>query len=725
MITICIALAAVSAALQHPHLGLRLAIPDAGPGLLIRQSDIPDAEIPAGSRLLAIGSARDPSVPVSDVTLIEEPDTLSDYETMQAFRADQHRLSQVLRDGKVTLHLLLPEGQIEQVSLQPAPRRSLSSLPPVFWVQILTGVFAVGFGGWVWALHPRRLPQLMLLTVGVGLQMAANAAAIYSTRELALPQNYLAWLGGTNQIGAQIFGAGILGLFLCYPRRIAPRWVVLGQLPLVVGWALVNQAGLIHSNAIGFQLPTILILLGAILCTFCQIRATRGDLPARAALWIIGICTGLGTGSFVLTRSLPALLGLPLAFPQGYAFALLGIVYLGFARAVLRHRLFDVERLALHTLFYFTGAALLLLIDAALVLLLSLDQVPALGISLFFVGIFYLPLRDATARALLKRRRKAQPISELVRAADEVAFARNDECRRKRYEKLLALEFGSLSIEPLPEGEAVTLPRITQEGIALLLPAVPPLPAYRLRWRDDGRRLFSPMDLSRAEVICTVLQQLLEGRRAYRTGANDERTRIARDVHDNIAVHLLGALHSPLSSRKDELIRETLADLRRIIEDGDRQPDAELSEILGELRHDLAELLAVTGIALDWPTTPDTGLRLPDPMAHALRSILREAVNNARRHSGCSRVTVRIEPRPEMIRVSIADDGRGIPAEVLRGFRAGVTSNDAPGHGLCNMRARVARLGGTLELSQAPGGGVLIEALLPRADTEVQQRAAE
>lgn len=725
LFSIAIAIAAVLAALQHPQLGLRLAVPDEGPGLLITQSDRSGLTIPEGSRLLAIRATTGPAVPVSGTTLIEEPDTLQDFQTMQAFRADQQRLSRILRGDQVTLQLLLPDGAIEQRSLEPEPQRSLTSLPPVFWVQIFSGLFAVGFGAWVWALHPRRLPQVMLLIIGVGLQMAANAAAVYSTRELALPQDYLAWLGATNQVGAQIFGAGLLGLFLCYPKRIAPRWLVLGQLPVSVAWALVNQAGLMPSNAIGFQLPTVLITLAAIACTLWQIRATRGDLPARAALWIIGICTGLGAGSFVLTRSLPALLGLPLAVSQGYAFALFGIVYLGFALAVLRHRLFDVERLALHTLFYFTGAVLLLVIDAALILLLSLDRAPALGVSLLLVAIFYLPLRDFAAQALLKRRRKAQPISALVRAADEVALTRDEDSRRKRYEALLALEFGPLSITPFDEPGPTHAPRLAEEGIALLLPAVPPLPAYRLRWRDDGRRLFSRMDLARAEEISTILQQLLEGRRAYSTGASDERTRIARDIHDNISVHLLGALHSPIVDRKDELIREALADLRRIIENGDSQPDQDLAEILAELRHDLAELLAVDGIALDWPTAPGPPVRLPDPTAHALRSILREAVNNARCHSGCARVAVRIRPDPDALRISITDDGRGLPASLVRAFAAGAANGGVPGHGLCNMRSRATRLGGQLKLGAAPGGGTLIEAELPRLDTVAARRAAE
>ncbi|WP_010137920.1 sensor histidine kinase [Oceanicola sp. S124] len=716
LLSLFIAVAAILAALQTPQLGLRLAIPEQraaqAPGLLIERDWLTEGALFEGSRLRAISATDRGTVALGPQTLVEEPDTLADFAAISLFREEQQTLWHILHAPRVVLHLVLPDGHELRRSLRPEPGRDLATLPPVFWVQILSGLLGLGLGGWVWALHPTRMPQLMLLTMGIGLQMAATSAAIYSTRELALPETAWVWLSGANQLGALILGAGILGLFLCYPRRIAPRWMTLVLLGAIPFWTLANHAGLMPSNAIGYQLPTVTIAAATLLCALLQIRATRDDLPARAALWIVGISTGIGAGGFVLTRSLPGLLGLPEAMSQGYAFALLGVLYLGLALSVLRFRLFDVERFAYHTLFYISGAVLLLAVDATLILLLSLDRLPALGLSLFLVAVIYLPLRDAAGQALRSRRRRSQPISALVRAADEVAFARDDSCRRRRWENLLAREFGPLAIDPLPF-PGPEMPLLDEEGIALLVPAVPPLPAYRLRWRDDGRRLFSGADLGRAEEVCTILGQLLEGRRAYRAGATEERARIARDIHDNISVHLLGALHSDRPERKNELVRETLADLRRIIEDGDDTPEQDLAEILAELRHDLAELLAANGIALDWPAAPGPAIRLPNPLAHALRSLLREAVNNARRHAGCHLVRVRIGTDDARILVSVADDGSGLPPAVATQFAITGTGPEGWGHGLGNMRSRVEKLGGEMQIGVSPEGGVLIEASLP------------
>jgi two-component system sensor histidine kinase DevS len=104
-------------------------------------------------------------------------------------------------------------------------------------------------------------------------------------------------------------------------------------------------------------------------------------------------------------------------------------------------------------------------------------------------------------------------------------------------------------------------------------------------------------------------------------------------MHDNIGVQLLGALHSRDPVRKDELIRDTLADLREIINNsaGERLT---LAELMADLRVEIADLLSSVGIGLVWQV--DTQAELPPQSVAAMRSILREAVGNALRHAEAS-----------------------------------------------------------------------------------------
>lgn len=73
----------------------------------------------------------------------------------------------------------------------------------------------------------------------------------------------------------------------------------------------------------------------------------------------------------------------------------------GVAIGVARYRLFELEGWAFGVLFYVAGVLLLVLLDAFLIFVLSLDRVPALGLSLMAVALLYLPLRDALHRRIV------------------------------------------------------------------------------------------------------------------------------------------------------------------------------------------------------------------------------------------------------------------------------------------------------------------------------------
>src|SRR5690606_27629691 len=106
--------------------------------------------------------------------------------------------------------------------------------------------------------------------------------------------------------------------------------------------------------------------------------------------------------------------------------------------------------------------------------------------------------------------------------------------------------------------------------------------------------------------------------------ATEERLRIARDMHDNMGAQLLSALHSDTRERKDTLIRETISDLRDIVNNA-AQGGKSISELLADLKVEAAERLAAAGLELDWRDICVAGnMVLPPNVAHSLRSALRE-----------------------------------------------------------------------------------------------------
>src|SRR5690606_21424749 len=154
-------------------------------------------------------------------------------------------------------------------------------------------------------------------------------------------------------------------------------------------------------------------------------------------------------------------------------------------------------------------------------------------------------------------------------------------------------------------------------------------------------------------------------------------SRIARDMHDNIGVQLVGALHSRQPVRKDTLIRETLSDLRDIINNASA-PGARADDALADLRAEIADHLTAANMTLDWTATTDRDCVLPPGALHALRSVIREAVGNIMKHAQARDVRICITCAADAIRFSVVDNGQGFAPDTVR-----------RGQGLSNMRARL------------------------------------
>ncbi len=185
----------------------------------------------------------------------------------------------------------------------------------------------------------------------------------------------------------------------------------------------------------------------------------------------------------------------------------------------------------------------------------------------------------------------------------------------------------------------------------------------------------------------------------------EERQRIVRDMHDGIGGQLLGLMMQVRSGGVDskqveEGLQSSMADLRLIVDSMDSAEDG-LAETLRSFEHRVRAQVEAAGIAFDVrhglaEGRPGPG---PRPTLQILR-VLQEAVTNAMRHSRASKITLESsEDAGGMIRVSVTDDGCGMPPDITGG------------RGLTSMRSRAAALGGTLDISSGNGGTTLVLAL--------------
>ena len=201
-----------------------------------------------------------------------------------------------------------------------------------------------------------------------------------------------------------------------------------------------------------------------------------------------------------------------------------------------------------------------------------------------------------------------------------------------------------------------------------------------------------------------------------RAGALAERERIARDIHDTLAqgftsvVALAQAVESemdrdPEAARRHlELVKETgrenLAEARALVAGGAAGGNAlELEEAL---RRTAARSGEEAGAEVGFTVRGDAPGHLPPEVQVDLLRGAQEALANARRHAGASRIAVLLEYLPGACRVTVRDDGRGFePGAVRCGF------------GLVGMRRRAEAAGGSLALEAAPGGGTEVRLEIP------------
>ena len=168
-------------ATAQPWLGLRLGV--VGQSVVvtdIAQGSAMDRDM-IGKTLLGLSADNQPTIPVTPLDLIEEPDGISDQETLHRFFDRQDRLHDALRSGAVTLTFDQADGP-ESVAVRVQGSRPVSDLPMKFWTQIFVAFVGMFIGTWVVCLRSHEHAGWWFLLSGIGLALASSSAAIYSSR---------------------------------------------------------------------------------------------------------------------------------------------------------------------------------------------------------------------------------------------------------------------------------------------------------------------------------------------------------------------------------------------------------------------------------------------------------------------------------------------------------------------------------------------------------------
>jgi signal transduction histidine kinase len=242
--------------------------------------------------------------------------------------------------------------------------------------------------------------------------------------------------------------------------------------------------------------------------------------------------------------------------------------------------------------------------------------------------------------------------------------------------------------------------------------------------RSPGQYRESDGELLRgmSDVLALTLANARSFRRLRSLAAAEERSRIARDLHDRLGQYLtyialeleringerdqpspeLKKLHEDVQGAISEF-RDTLIELRATVS-SDRPLTVVLSEVIDRFRK--RSMIDVQMVV------PRTAERLPAIIENELLRIAQEALVNVQKHSSASQVHIRWTIADGRGVLVVEDDGRGFdPTKGIRGSA----------YGLVGMRERAASVGAMLEISSEPGQGTTITVQTSQTSEQVMQ----
>jgi signal transduction histidine kinase len=227
-------------------------------------------------------------------------------------------------------------------------------------------------------------------------------------------------------------------------------------------------------------------------------------------------------------------------------------------------------------------------------------------------------------------------------------------------------------------------------------------------------------------TVCASVDQAIDRIQhavAVQTSVNEERRRISRELHDGLGATLSALVwrveRCQRRGRVDQagleelaaMARQSLQELRLATMQIERAP-MRLERWFEVLRQVVTSLVQYPDFALEMPRHRALPEWILGDVAHDLLRIVQEAVRNAVRHGGAKKVKVQVDCSVERLQIAVVDDGTGFSP-------AAVASSHS---GLRNIRERVTRYGGIVDIKSRHGGGASLTIEVQTAKALCDQR---
>ncbi|HIE25171.1 MAG TPA: hypothetical protein EYP74_04140 [Anaerolineales bacterium] len=640
------------------------------------------------------------------------------------------------------------EGQILEMELPIIPLAKTNSIP------MLSGAFvALAFWGISTALLLRRFQQYEIRIVFLIGQLMAIALLF----PMAHPDYWTSPIGiRFLSIIALIFSAPlILQYSISFPIQLGSKNQRRLALIFIYFLALVAMAGWLASHLINFEIGRrfgifyVLSVVSTALIIMAYVYLRKATPDERRQLRVAVLSTFIAGIPALVFYLLPNFIGIPFRAPVWLIGLLVVLAPLSYLYATIRHNLFGIDQLLNRTLVY---------------IILSL------GILLLYLGPFLLIFRyssgDLLAQTLVaailtlfigltfewSRTHVQHWVDQLFYGGwydypgvvEEVsdALARST-TRQEIYETLT---------QQIPDLMQLSTCNFWMGNSNATFPQTPPLKArFRFKFQSkvpaqwtvglhrDGDDLSesdhrilntlarqAEIALNNVLLIETLRQQLDEiqasrealaqAQRQLLRSREEERARIARDLHDspiqtlvglNIQLGLLLSTGAKPESELSEMraeVRGLLTELRKVCTDL-RPPMLDALGLGAALRAYVNEWSAQENLSVQFDAPKDQQLsKLPSEVAVNLFRVAQETLGNISKHAQATAVKIQLLGDENHLQLSIHDNGRG--------FERPPTLNGLPAQnhfGLVGMRERIELIGGNWSLESTPGEGTRVQ----------------
>lgn len=231
-----------------------------------------------------------------------------------------------------------------------------------------------------------------------------------------------------------------------------------------------------------------------------------------------------------------------------------------------------------------------------------------------------------------------------------------------------------------------------------------------------------------ADQAAIAIENMRLHEQVHQLAALEERERLAREIHDNLAQALsvlkLQASHAEdlLGSEQYEQVDVCLSELKKTATEAhDDARDAIFSlrrsatsptEFLASLRAHLDRYHRLYRLDAELVAQDEALISLPPPAVVQLTRIIQEALANVRKHAHANKVCVQMERCEDQYCITVEDDGQGFNPDELGERECGTG-----GVGLQIMRERAESLGGSLHIESHKGQGTRVTVQIPLAET--------